>query len=67
MVGGGVTDKPDAQMIALLRDAHVTCAALLSGRDETIDAMSRRLGIKRRTLSTHMRLSYLAPDSIPKD
>ena len=64
VVGGGVTDKPDAQMIALLRDAHATREALLSGRDETIDAMSQRLGINRGTLSAHMRLSYLAPDIV---
>ncbi len=62
--GGGLAEKPDAQMIALLRDAHATREALLSGRDETIDAMSQRLGIKRDTLSAQMRLTYLAPDII---
>jgi site-specific DNA recombinase len=64
VVGGGVADKPDAQMIALLRDAHATRDALMSGRDVTIDAMSRRLGINRDVLSAQMRLTYLAPDII---
>lgn len=64
VVGGGVAEKPDAQMIALLRDAHATREALLSGRDETIDAMSRRLGINRDILSAQMRLTYLAPDIV---
>ena len=51
-------------MIALLRDAHATRDALLSGRDETIDAMSQRLGINRDILSAQMRLTYLAPDIV---
>ncbi len=64
VVGGGVAEKPDGQMVALLRDAHATREALLSGRDETIDAMAQRLGIKRDILSAQMRLTYLAPDIV---
>ena len=64
VVGGGVAEKPDVHMVALLRDAHVTRDALLSGRDETIDAMAQRLGIKRDILSAQMRLTYLAPDIV---
>ena len=64
VVGGGVAEKPDGQMIALLRDAHATRDALMSGRDETIDAMAQRLGIKRDILSAQMRLTYLAPDIV---
>lgn len=64
VVGGGVAERPDGQMIALLRDAHATREALMSGRDETIDAMSRRLGIDRDILSAQMRLTYLAPDIV---
>jgi DNA invertase Pin-like site-specific DNA recombinase len=64
VVGGGVAETPDGQMVALLRDAHATRGALLSGRDETIDAMSKRLGINRDILSAQMRLTYLAPDIV---
>ena len=64
VVGGGVAEKPDGQMIALLRDAHATREALTSGRDETIDAMAQRLGVKRDILSAQMRLTYLAPDVV---
>jgi DNA invertase Pin-like site-specific DNA recombinase len=64
VVGGGVAERPDGQMIALLRDAHATRDALLSGRDETIDAMSQRLGINRDILSAQMRLTYLAPEIV---
>jgi site-specific DNA recombinase len=64
IVGGGVAAKPDGQMVALLHDAHATRDCLMSGRDETIDAMAKRLGIKRDYLSAHMRLTYLAPDIV---
>ena len=64
VVGGGVAEKADGQMVALLRDAHATRDALMSGRDETIDAMAQRLGIKRDLLSAQMRLTYLAPDIV---
>jgi DNA invertase Pin-like site-specific DNA recombinase len=64
VVGGGVAEKPDGRMIALLRNAHATRDALLSGRDETIDSMSQRLGINRDILSAQVRLTYLAPDIV---
>ncbi|MGD9668547.1 MAG: recombinase family protein [Hyphomicrobiaceae bacterium] len=64
VVGEGVAVKPDGQMLALLRDAHATRDALMSGRDETIDAMALRLGTKRDILSAQMRLTYLAPDIV---
>ncbi len=65
VVGGGVVaDKPDDQMARLLRDALATRDSLMAGRDKTIDAMAKRLGIKRDYLSARMRLSYLAPDIV---
>ncbi|WP_050976816.1 hypothetical protein [Hyphomicrobium sp. MC1] len=51
-------------MAALMRDAHATREALMTGRDITIDAMAQRLGVKRDYLSAHMRLTYLAPDIV---
>ena len=63
VVGGGIAEKPDGQMVALLR-AHATRYALMGGRDETIDAMAQRLGLKRDYLSAHMRVTYLAPDIV---
>jgi hypothetical protein len=64
VVGGGLAEKPDGQLIALLRDAHATRDALMTGRDATIDSMAQRLGIKRDNLSARMRLTYLAPDVV---
>ena len=48
-IGGCIADnKPDGQMVGLLRDAYATRAALMTGRDETIDAMAQRIGVGRR-------------------
>lgn len=64
VVGGGIAEKPNGQMAALMRDAHATRVALMTGRDATLDSMAQRLGIKRDSLSVHMRLTYLAPDIV---
>ena len=64
VVGGGIAERPDGKMVTMLRDAHATRDALMSGRDETIDAMAQRLGVKRDYLSAHMRVTYLAPDIV---
>jgi hypothetical protein len=64
VVGGGIAEKPNGQMVVLMRDAHATRVALIMGRDATLDAMAQRLGIKRDYLSVHMRLTYLAPNIV---
>ncbi len=64
VVGGGTAEPPDGRLIGLIRDAHATRDALMTGRDETIDAMAQRLGVKRDYLSAHMRVTYLAPDIV---
>ncbi len=57
IVGGGAVRKPDGHMIALLRAAHATREALMTGRDETIEGMAHRFGVKRSELSAHLRLT----------
>ena len=37
---------------------------LLAGRDDSIDAMAERLGVRRDYLAVLMRLSYLSPEII---
>jgi DNA invertase Pin-like site-specific DNA recombinase len=64
VIGGSVAEKPSGHIAALMRHAHATRVALMTGRDATLDAMAQRLGIKRDYLSVHMRLTYLAPDII---
>ena len=63
VVGGGI-EKPDEHMLAMLREAHATRDAFLSGRDATIDAMAQRLGAKRDQLTAQIRMTYLAPDIV---
>ena len=64
VVGGGAAEPPDGRLMGLLRDAHAARDALLTGRDETIDAMALRLGVGRYTLAAMVRAAYLAPDIV---
>lgn len=64
VIGGSVAEKSDGRMTALLRDAFATRDSLMAGRDATLDAMAKRLAIKRDYLSAHMRLAYLAPNIV---
>jgi site-specific DNA recombinase len=64
IVNGGVAEKRDGQMTSMLRDAHATREALMTGRDATIEAMAQRLGVRRGYLSSLLRLTYLAPDIV---
>lgn len=63
-IGNGASDGPDMRLVALLRDAFSTREALLSGHDDSIDAMASRLGVSRSQLSLLFRLSYLSPPII---
>jgi DNA invertase Pin-like site-specific DNA recombinase len=49
-------------LVALIREALEMRNQLLSGPDESIEAMIGRLGIARGRLTSLVRLSYLAPD-----
>jgi hypothetical protein len=40
VIGNGTADRPDHRLVGLLRDAFTTREALLSGRDDSIDAMA---------------------------
>ena len=65
VVGDGI-EKPNRQLIAVLRAAHAARNALLTGSDESIDAMAQRLGVKRDQLTAQIRMTYLAPDIVHK-
>ena len=64
VIGNDTADGPDDRLVGLLRDAFTTREALLSGRDDSIDAMASRLGVTRLHLTSLFRLSYLAPQII---
>jgi site-specific DNA recombinase len=63
-IGKGTRDGRDPRLVGLLHDAFATREALLSGRDDSIDAMASRLGVSRSQLSSLFRLSYLSPQII---
>ena len=63
-IGNGMRDGRDTRLVGLLLDAFATREALLSGRDDSIDAMASRLGVSRLHLSSLLRLSYLSPQII---
>lgn len=48
----------------MLQDAYAIRTSLLSGSDDSIEAMTRRLGMSKGRLSSLVRLSYLAPDIV---
>lgn len=68
VVGGGMAEKSQGQMLALLRDAHATCNSLMSGatrpstlwrnwlRDKAADErrMSQRDAARRAHSETHI-------------
>jgi hypothetical protein len=58
--GDGVEINPD--LVALIGEAFSLRNQLLSGPDDSIEAMIERLGVARGRLSSLVRLSYLAPD-----
>ena len=64
MIGDGTAQVIDAGLVKLIGRAVAIRNELLSGKDESIDAMARRLGAKRDHLTVLVRLSYLAPDLV---
>jgi DNA invertase Pin-like site-specific DNA recombinase len=64
VIGNGTAQKTDPALVKLIGRAVAIRNELLSGRDESIDAMARRLGAKRDHLTVLVRLSYLAPNLV---
>ena len=54
-------DRPDG-LASLIARAMATRNMLLAGRDDSIDAMALRLGVRRDYLAVLVRLSYLSPE-----
>jgi site-specific DNA recombinase len=57
--GAGVEANED--LVALMREAFAIRNWFLSGSDDSIEAMSGRLGMNKARLTSLVRLSYLAP------
>ncbi len=64
VVGGMVAANPDPALIKLVARALATRNELMSGSDDSLEAMTRRLRTTRGYLNSLVRLSYLAPDIV---
>jgi hypothetical protein len=64
IIAGNAHREIDTNLIALLKQAFATRATFLSGADDSLSAMTERLGMGHGQLVALVRLSYLAPDLV---
>ena len=64
VIEGNAHCEIDANLIALLKQAFAMGSAFFSGTDDSLAAMTERLGMGHGQLVALVRLSYLAPDLI---
>lgn len=64
VIAGNAHREIDTNLIALLKQAFATRVAFLSGADDSLSAMTKRLGMGHGQLVALVRLSYLAPDLV---
>ena len=64
MVESGDRSEVQAGLVSLLREAFSLRNKLLAGSDDSIEAMTQRLGMGKGHLTALVRLSYLAPDIV---
>jgi DNA invertase Pin-like site-specific DNA recombinase len=64
VIGNGAAKAIDGGLASLIARAIATRNMLLAGRDDSIDAMASRLGVRRDYLAVLVRLSYLSPEIV---
>lgn len=64
IIEDGAAAEVNPDLVALLREAFSLRDRLLSGGEESIEDMSRRLGTNKARLTSLVRLSYLSPESV---
>jgi site-specific DNA recombinase len=64
IIANGAIAEINQGIVALLKEAFAIRNRLLSGSDDSIEAMSARLGMNKFRLTSLVRLSYLSPDII---
>jgi hypothetical protein len=64
VIGAGAVKAIDDGLAALIARAVATRNMLLAGRDNSIEAMAPRLGVRRDYVAVLVRLSYLSPEII---
>ena len=61
VIANGAEAEVNAGLVELIKDAFTIRIQLLSGSDDSIEAMTERLGMGKGHLTSLVRLSYLAP------
>ena len=64
VIENGTEAEVNESLVELIKGAFAIRNQLLSGSDDSIEAMSGRLGVSKCRLTSLMRLSYLAPDIV---
>ncbi len=64
VIGNGAAKAIDASLASLIARAMATRNMFLVGRDDSVDAMALRLGVRRDYLAVLVRLSYLSPEIV---
>src|SRR5262249_12736248 len=64
VIANGATAEINQAILELIKEAFSIRNQLLSGSDDSIEAMSARLGMNKFRLTSLVRLSYLAPGII---
>jgi site-specific DNA recombinase len=64
VIANGATAEVNQGIVELIKEAFSIRNQLLSGSDDSIEAMSARIGMNKFRLTSLVRLSYLAPDII---
>lgn len=64
VIGNSNGAAKDTRLVQLMKEAFTTRQNLMSGSDDSIEAMARRLDINRGYLTSLVRVSYLAPDIV---
>ena len=62
--GYGAAKAIDDGLASLIARAIATRNMFLAGRDDSIDAMASRLGVRRDYVAVLVRLSYLSPEIV---
>ena len=64
VLGNGAAKAIDDGLASLIARAIATRNMFLAGRDDSIDAMASRLGVRRDYVAVLVRLSYLSPEIV---
>ena len=64
VIEGASTAEADPGLVKLLQESFALRDQLLSGSDDSIETMSKRLGLSKGRITSRIRLAWLAPDIV---